>query len=123
MSQLEITRSGIRRGSWQGTIAGAGQTAPRIEVTLLGQPLPDVALTPSADRLSWGLTIPIPPEAIEDGIRTVVITDADTGTTLHSFSIIAGQALGDDIRAEIDLLRAELEMLKRAFRRHCTEGD
>jgi hypothetical protein len=27
----------------------------------------------------------------------------------------------DDLRAEVDLLRAELDMLKRAFRRHCLE--
>jgi hypothetical protein len=25
------------------------------------------------------------------------------------------------LRAEVDLLRAELDMLKRAFRRHCVE--
>jgi hypothetical protein len=29
--------------------------------------------------------------------------------------------LDEDIRAEVDLLRAELDLLKRAFRRHCSE--
>ena len=45
---------------------------------------------------------------------------------LHALLLIlscqlAGEALAHDIRAEIDLLRAELDMLKRAFRRHCLE--
>ena len=35
--------------------------------------------------------------------------------------MITGEPLGDDIRAEVELLRAELDMLKRAFRRHCLE--
>ena len=34
---------------------------------------------------------------------------------------IAGEAVSDDLRAEVELLRAELDMLKRAFRRHCLE--
>jgi hypothetical protein len=38
-----------------------------------------------------------------------------------AFAIVTGEPLDDDIRAELDLLRAELEMLKRAFRRHCLE--
>jgi hypothetical protein len=29
--------------------------------------------------------------------------------------------LAEDIRAEMDLLRAELDLLKQAFRRHCVE--
>ena len=44
-----------------------------------------------------------------------------TGDTLDSISIITGEVLSDDIRAEMNLLRAELDMLKKAFRRHCIE--
>jgi len=50
-----------------------------------------------------------------------LVEDGKTGGKLGSFTVIAGEALGDDIRAEMDLLRAELDMLKRAFRRHCLE--
>jgi len=44
-----------------------------------------------------------------------------SGDKLGHFTIITGVAMEDDIRAEMDLLRAELDMLKRAFRRHCLE--
>jgi hypothetical protein len=54
-------------------------------------------------------------------VQVFLINDAATGETLDSFTIITGEPLEDDIRAEVELLRAELDMLKRAFRRHCVE--
>ena len=69
----------------------------------------------------WTVRVPIPADLISDGVQSFVISDATTGTTLSSFAIIAGDALAEDIRAEMDLLRAELDLLKRAFRRHCVE--
>ena len=54
-------------------------------------------------------------------MQTVVIADAETGEAEATVSLVAGEALAGDLRAEIDLLRAELDMLKRAFRRHCLE--
>jgi hypothetical protein len=60
-------------------------------------------------------------DLIGDGAQTFLIFDKDTGETLDSFTIIAGDAVSDDIRAEVALLRAELDLVKRAFRRHCVE--
>jgi hypothetical protein len=56
---------------------------------------------------------------LNDGVQTFVIQNA--GQTLGSFSIVSGRPLDHDLRSEIDLLRAELDLLKRAFRRHCVE--
>lgn len=55
--------------------------------------------------------------------RCAYLCDLETtqGQALGDFSIIAGDAAGEDIRAEMALLRAELDMLKRSFRRHCRE--
>ena len=58
---------------------------------------------------------------IADGVQTFLIRDHATGETLESFAVIAGEALSHDIRAEMTLLREELDMLKRAFRRHWLE--
>lgn len=65
--------------------------------------------------------MPIPAEAVADGVQTFVIFDAAGSTRLGDFTLIAGEAVSDDLRAEVELLRAELDMLKRAFRRHCLE--
>jgi hypothetical protein len=63
----------------------------------------------------------VPVDAIEDGVQIFIKFDAMDGTQVGHFTLIAGEALGDDIRVEMELLRAELDMLKRAFRRHCVE--
>ena len=116
-----LTREGIRGGVWHGLLSD-GEVA-EVEVLHDGTPLPEVVLSkaPGGQRL---LQVPIPPELLEDGVQTFVVRDAARGATLGHFSIVTGGANDDDLRAEVNLLRAELDLLKRAFRRHCldTEG-
>lgn len=121
MSELIVTKTKLQSGIWQGLVTGSGDTEPALSVTHLENPLPDVVLTSAGDSGGWLLQIPVPSDAIADGVQTILISDAQTGERLESFTLIAGEALGDDLRAEVDLLRAELDMLKRAFRRHCVE--
>lgn len=68
-----------------------------------------------------GSLIPVPNEAVADGVQNFVIFDSATGEKLGDFTLICGEISGDDLRVEVELLRAELDMLKRAFRRHCVE--
>lgn len=65
--------------------------------------------------------VPIPVHLLADGVQSFIIQDAVSGEKLNAFSIVTGEPLEDDIRSEIDLLRAELDMLKKAFRHHCWE--
>ena len=65
--------------------------------------------------------MPIPAEVIADGVQTFLISDTTTGERIGDFALMSGDALSYDIRAEVTLLREELDMLKRAFRRHCLE--
>ena len=60
----------------------------------------------------------MPPHLFNDGLQTFVVSD-ESGATVTSFSLLAGDALADDLRAEINLLRNELDLLKKAFRQHC----
>ena len=122
MSTLTLTPIRMRHGIWQGVIRQNGSGVPQITVTHLGNPVPDVQVTEQdGDTGSWLLQVPIPAEAIADGVQVFVISDTTDGEKLGHFTLIAGEALGDDIRVEMELLRAELDMLKRAFRRHCVE--
>jgi len=121
MSSLQLTKTKMKEGVWQGIITGMGEDAPRIEVTHESIALPDIVLTHNQSADHWTLSIPIPPQAIAYGVQTLLINDAETNTKIGHISLIAGEALSDDIRAEMDLLRAELDMLKSAFRRHCVE--
>jgi hypothetical protein len=117
MSDLTLTRTRIVAGTWEGVLSGPDGATPRLAVTHLGQALEGVELSPHAAG-QWTVHIPIAPTLISDGVQTFVITDAEDGTLLDSFTLIAGDALDQDVRVELSLLRAELEMLKHAFRRH-----
>jgi hypothetical protein len=120
MSELKVTKTRMQSGTWKGIVTGASET-PRLVVTHLEDDVAGVTLTATNRDGEWLLEIPIPADAIADGVQTLLIVDRSTGTKLESITLIAGEALGDDLRAEVDLLRAELDMLKRAFRRHCVE--
>jgi len=122
VSDLTVTKTRLFQGIWEGIVTGtAVGIRPAIAVTHLEQPVPGADLKEMDDASSWLLRIPVPRDALSDGVETILIRNADTGETLDSFAILAGEALADDIRAEMDLLREELDLLKRAFRRHCLE--
>lgn len=123
MSKLKLTKIRLRNGVWEGRIYGADLNGmpPPVGVRYLDEPVEDVQLTENLDDSCWDLTIPIPKRALADGVHTILVFDETDGEKLGDFCLIAGEVLSDDLRAEVDLLRAELDMLKRAFRRHCLE--
>ena len=125
MTELTLTKLQISEGVWTGRLTGApqGATPPALEITHLDQPVPNTRLVqdPGAPG-SWTVTVPIPAAALCEGIQTILIRDGASGARLSSFAILTGEPLEDDIRTEVDLLRAELDLLKKAFRRHCSDS-
>lgn len=117
MSGITLTPTRIRAGVWEGVLTGSAE--PRLAVTLRDQPV-EVSVSALPDG-SHAVRVPIPAEALSEGVQTFLVRDAGSDETLAHFTVIAGVAMEEDLRAEIDLLRAELDMLKRAFRRHCLE--
>lgn len=121
MLEKRLTKTRIRAGVWEGVFSGA-ETRPQLEVLLLEQPLPGVVVEAVPGRPGeWSVRVPIPGDVLNDGVQTFLMREAGQTTTLAHFTIITGVAMEDDMRAEVDLLRQELDMLKRAFRRHCLE--
>lgn len=123
MSDLTLTKTRLFEGVWEGVLIreDGGAEAPRIAVTHLQQPLDGVEVIARPEQKLWVLRVPIPPHAIADGVQTFVIADQATGERIGDFALLAGDALAWDIRAEVSLLREEIDLLKRAFRRHCLE--
>ncbi len=116
---MRLVKTALREGVWRGELHGGGDT-PKVTVIHQGQPLEGVEITETGDGI-FALEVPIPAGLLSDGVHSFVIADTDSDTRLGHFTIIAGQPADDDLRAEIELLRAELDMLKKAFRRHCLE--
>ncbi|MBN8631960.1 MAG: hypothetical protein J0L76_14020 [Rhodobacterales bacterium] len=117
---LKLEQGRIAEGVWEGLLTGAS-SVPVIEAMHAGRTVEGVEVRPGtggAGRII--VRVPIPAWALNEGVQTFLV-QCD-GATLATFTLVAGQPLEDDIRAEISLLRAELDLLKRAFQRHVREG-
>lgn len=121
MTKLTLTKTRMIEGTWQGVITGASDAQPEISVTHANMSVPDFKLVRNETADHWVLTIPVPAAAIADGIQTVLVIDRQADQKIGEFVLIGDEVSSVDLRAEMDLLRAELDMLKRAFRRHCVE--
>ena len=121
MTKLLHTRT--INGIWEGILSyGRDSATPYVQVTHREKPISDVSIQEVPDQPgNWQLRFPIPSSCLSDSIETLLISDAATGEALGSYTVTTGHDAQVDIRAEVDLLRAELDMLKRAFRRHCRE--
>ncbi|MBV7408344.1 hypothetical protein [Maritimibacter sp. DP1N21-5] len=120
MTDLVLTKTRIHAGTWEGVLTGA-ETPPDIEVTHHGLVVDGATLRGDPEvEGQFRVSVPIPLELLSEGVQTFIISQKD-GDRLASFTIVMGQPLDEDFRAEMELIRAELDMLKRAFRRHCVE--
>lgn len=118
---MQLINTRMKAGIWQGDLTDAGDDRPDLQVTHLGTALDNVTCEKDTQEDVWRVTVPIPAALISDGVQTFVVRNHDN-STLGTFSIICGDPLTDDLRAEISLLRSELDLLQRAFRRHCAEN-
>ena len=115
---MQLIKSHLKAGIWQGVLVGTSAATPDVRATYLGQTLEGLNCTKDTENDGWRVTLQLPPEVLSDGVQTVILADAG-GTTLATIPIICGDILDDDLRAEIALLRSELDLLQRAFRKHC----
>lgn len=121
MATTTLTKTRMISGVWEGVLTCEGDTPPEIVVSNMDRVVDGVSVKSSEGDGGWLVHVPIPADHLSDGVTTFVIRDARTDETLNSFALFAGEALSEDIRAEMSLMREELDMLKRAFRRHCVE--
>jgi hypothetical protein len=121
MTEAKLVKTRLRAGVWEGVLSNAA-SQPALVVLHLGEAIAGISVAAIPEQPgNWAVRVPVPAEALSDGVQTFLICEQASGVQLGQFTIITGVAMEDDIRAELDLLRAELDMLKRAFRRHCLE--
>ena len=122
MAELILTKTRIQAGIYEGVLKSDGEETPDISAIFNEVAVGEMTLSVDpAQAGCWNVRLALPADVLTDGIQTFVIIDNLSGGTLGCFTIITGEPLDDDLRGEIDLLRAELNMLKKAFRRHCVE--
>lgn len=116
---MTLVQTRIAGGVWEGALSGAGAEAPAITALHAGRAVEGVEVVPGQAG-QFAVRVPIPAWALNEGVQTFVVQAG--GETLATFTLVAGQPLDEDIRAELALIRAELDLLKRAFQRHVREG-
>ena len=123
MSTYKLTKLRFKDGVWQGSLQGEGKDCPppQVSVTVLDIAVDGVNVIETDETNQWLVDVPVPDFAVGDGVFTFLLHDAASSQALGSFTLMGGDVLADDIRVEMALLREELDMLKRAFRRHCVE--
>lgn len=120
MTDLTLTRTALSTGVYEAHLTLRSDRAIDIVARHDGQDVGDVCVTRNADA-SYHLKITLPATLMSQGIQTMLIIDKAAHEIIDSVTIRAGDNLDEDSQAELDFLRAELDMLKRAFRRHCAE--
>lgn len=116
---------GVRGGVWSGHLT-APERPGRVCLVAMGEPVAEARLT-DRDGGGWDLRVDLPGSLLSDGtICLILVADEDsTADTpigpqsrhLARLILSAGKALDDDVTSEIAQLRAELDLLKREFRR------
>ena len=118
--RLELTQTRIANGVWEGVLTGSGAVLPALEALHQGQRLDGLSvMSIQGQPGSHAVRLPLPPAILSEGVQTVILRAG--GEVLHHLTLVVGVPLEEDIRAEVSLLRAELDLLKRAFRRHSAE--
>lgn len=103
---MRFESHGVLAGCWNGALQASGQP-PRLSVVHRGQVVAEAALRDAGSGI-WAVTAALPASVIDDGV--------------HSLLLVAGTAAGGDLLAEVAQLRAELDLLKREFRRFAAGG-
>ncbi|MBF9031308.1 hypothetical protein HKCCE3408_12970 [Rhodobacterales bacterium HKCCE3408] len=118
MAEMTLTRVGMRAGRYEGVLDGSPRPFPVIELVHRERvvALAEIAEEDGRTRV----TADLPAEILTDGVQVVAVRSAD-GAVLDRVTLLVGSALEEDFRAELRLMREELELLKSAFRRHCQE--
>ena len=122
MSDATLTRMRLANGVWEGLLSGRRLDPPRLRLRHRDDLIGEVETQAAEEAGGWFVRFRLPLDRLSDGVQTFVIENAETGQALAHETVIAGEDAATDMRAELDMLRAELDILKRAFRAHCRDA-
>lgn len=114
---MKVEPGRIAGGVWEAVVIA--DAVPVIEALHGGRAVEGVTVEPGPSG-RYVVRVPIPAWVLNEGVQTILVQAGSE--RLAVITLVAGEPLDEDIRAEIGLLRAELDVLKRAFQRHVREG-
>lgn len=122
MDGESLIRVRLQGGRYEGLLTCANSVGTGIEAVHEGRVIAAATVSPEEARPgNWRAVVELPSDVIGEGVQVITLRSIATGAILDRITLMAGAPLDEDIRVELALLRDEVEMLKRAFRRHCAE--
>lgn len=117
--QIISVRDGIIEGSLR--VGSNPDALPQIELLKDGEV---IARAPSVQTPEGcGFTMPIPAHVISQGMTALGLRIEPEQEISAHLTISAGQALEQDIYAELAVLRSELDMLRNSFRKFVNKNN
>ena len=116
---LRIEPTRFAEGIWRALLNQSSDLKappPKIDVLLQARPIRGVRVDPLNIENCYELSVPIPPEAIGSGTYMLLIVEQGSSKVLARIVLSGGDLNGEDLRAEMAELRAEIDLLKRLFR-------
>lgn len=115
---MKLEQGRISGGVWEAL--ATAEDSPIVVALHGGRGIDGVSVTPVPGPSGrFAVRVPIPAWALNEGVQTIVVQSG--GETVATFTLVAGEPLEQDMKAELSLLRAELDLLKRAFQQHVRE--
>lgn len=115
---MKFESHGVSGGCWNGALQAANPPAA-LSVLHRGEVVAEASLRDAGPGV-WAVSVSLPPAVIDQGAHSLLLVAGDE--VLSSLALIAGTVAGDDLLAEVAQLRAELDLLKREFRRLAAGG-
>lgn len=115
---------GLKGGIWQGILT-RDDTPDRLLLVHLGNYIAEARIAPETEGC-WRVSVAIPADRLSNGVQTFLLYEDQGGKDsqpvpgaqpLGSLSIIAGEVLDNDLLVELNLLRSELDLVKKELRR------
>ena len=122
---ISLTELELKNGIWTGLVNGldgSEDSLPEFCIWLHGEEISRVRAARQENGNDVELSVPIPPEAIASGAHTILIYQADYEDVLAKINLVFGHILNHEIVTEVVMLREELDLLKRAFRRFASQN-
>ncbi|MEO1001445.1 MAG: hypothetical protein AAFW69_12730 [Pseudomonadota bacterium] len=120
MADPVITFTELSGGTLRGTVAGAAGAMPELVLALGGVAAGPLTLTEAGEL--WAFEAALPPAALAGGSVAVSVVPAAGGPALATLTLASDAAGVRDLNSEVAALRAELDILKAAFRREMARG-
>ena len=116
---LRIEPTRFAEGIWRALLGQPSDLKappPKIEVLLQRSPIRGVRVDPLNKENCYKLSVPIPANSVGFGTYMPMFVEQGSSKVLSRIVLSGGNLNGEDLRAEMAELRAEIDLLKRLFR-------